>query len=142
MVDRVVAGLDLGPGSQRVLQEARSLADQLGCPLLAIHVLVPAWMMLPESALPCEPDLKLDGPKLAKARARMTEILDNNPGVEIQFLWGWPWRQLLRAAGPADWLVIGRQTGGRCWHTLFRDTLGFLTRRSQGRLVVVPYSVK
>ena len=138
MTGRVVVGLDLKEGSRQIFHRAQDLANRLGLPLVAVHVILPAEATMTELRLSSAEPGRFDQPKAKKATGLLREITRDDPTIETKILWGRPWPQLISHIGAGDWLVLGQKRKRHLLRRLSHLGCQHTTHRHHGSLVIVP----
>jgi len=138
MTGRVVVGLDLKEGSRQIFHRAQDLANRLGLPLVAVHVILPAEATMTELRLSSAEPGRFDQSKAEKATGLLREITGGDPTIGTEILWGRPWPQLVANIGAGDWLVVGQKRKRHLLRRLLNLGRHQPTHRHHGSFVIVP----
>lgn len=136
MIQSVLVGVDFSVASHLALQQGRSLAERLGVPLTAMHVLQLPPPLLPEVQLPL-PNPEWTQDMESRAREQLEKWLEGIPNAEALIRWGSPAEELTIAANP-DTLLVVAQVGHSTWERLlFGSTAARVVRLAPCDVLVV-----
>ena len=138
MTGRVIVGLNLKESSPQVFHRAQDLANRLGLPHLAVHVILPSESSMTELRLSNAEPGRFDQLKAERAASILREITGSDPAIESKILWGRPWPQLVANIGAGDWLVVGQKKKRHLLRRLFHLGRQHQAHRHHGSLVIVP----
>ncbi|MBL0212213.1 MAG: universal stress protein [Holophagaceae bacterium] len=136
MFQSVLVGVDFSEASRQALNRARSLAERLGAPLTALHVLQLPPPLLPEVQLPLpDPDWTQDMER--RAGEQLEKWIEGFPNAQAMIRWGNPAEELVAAADPESLLVVA-QVGHSTWERLlFGSTAARVVRHAPCDVLVV-----
>lgn len=136
MFQSVLVGVDFSEASRQALNRARSLAERLGAPLTALHVLQLPPPLLPEVQLPLpDPDWTQDMER--RAGEQLEKWIEGFPNAQALIRWGNPAEELVAAADTESLLVVA-QVGHSTWERLlFGSTAARVVRHAPCDVLVV-----
>ena len=136
MIQSVLVGVDFSDASRQALNQGRSMAEKLGVPLTAMHVLQLPPPLLPEVQLPLpDPDWTQDMER--RAREQLEKWIEGFPNAEALVRWGSPAEELVAAAVP-DTLLVVAQVGHSTWERLlFGSTAARVVKHAPCDVLVV-----
>lgn len=136
MIQSVLVGVDFSDASRQALSQARSLAERLGVPMTALHVLQLPPPLLPEVQLPLpDPDWTQDMER--RAGEQLEKWIEGFPNAQALIRWGNPAEELVSAADPETLLVVA-QVGHSTWERLlFGSTAARVVRHAPCDVLVV-----
>jgi nucleotide-binding universal stress UspA family protein len=134
---RVVVGVDGSDASRSALLWGREVAEQQGCPLVAVH----AWLL---ETLPNDPILyrgaevvTFEKSALAWLEHEVREVL-GDAEVECRAVHGAACYVMVDAAGPDDLLVLGSRGAARFVDRYLGSVPMHCARHARGVLAVIP----
>lgn len=135
---RVIVGLRLDAHSRETLNAARSISEELGAPLVAVHAIPPDAGTFIESTT--QPDTSSEWWKQAESAGLegLKALIGDDPSVDLQVLHGWPEENILRLATPEDTVVVGRNPTTPLIRLGVSPLASKLAKSCPSRLVVVP----
>lgn len=137
MIERVIVGIDFSDGSRAALMEGEHLAEKLGVPCMAVHVLPSTGSVFPE-ILPNHLDpLQYEGQDVAHAE-HLLEWVAQLPKVAAKVMTGAPAKQLVSTSDPNALLVIGHQRKSMIANILFDSTTRWVLDHAPCPVLVVP----
>ena len=136
MFNRVIIGVDFSDPSRGALLKAAALADQLGIPLLAAHVLQPPAPMLPEAqiALPDPAWLQAMEDHALEHLEQWSEGIAN---ASVTVKWGSPAEELVALADADSLLVVAQVGHSGIERLLFGSTAARVVKHAPCDVLVV-----
>ena len=136
MVNRVIVGIDFSEASRGALKKAAVWSQQLGMPLLAVHVLQPPAPMLPEAQIAL-PDPAWLLAMETHALEHLRQWVEDLPEASAEVKWGSPAEELVALADPECLLVVAQVGHTGIERLLFGSTAARVVKHAPCDVLVV-----
>lgn len=136
MPKRVIVGVDFSQASRLALEKGWSMAQRLGAPLVAMHVLQPPAPMLPEAQIAMPDPAWLDSMEV-HAREHLQSLVKPYDGAQVIVKWGSPAEELVGEATPECLLVVAQVGHTGLERLLFGSTAARVVKHAPCDVLVV-----